>query len=159
MRLTSVIRAGLEFLGRSEEEVRGRPFYELLVPEDARPLRLLVVNDEPLVLELLPALLLGHQVDTAQGGGEGLQALERQTCDAVITDWVMPLTSGLEVVAAARRVPGAAVVLMTGWQQRGTAPDQLQGVDTVFPKPFERADVERLLGQIWQQLSRRQGPA
>jgi PAS domain S-box-containing protein len=38
MRLTSVNRAGLEFLGRAEAEVQGRPFYELLVPEDARRL-------------------------------------------------------------------------------------------------------------------------
>jgi len=128
------------------------------VPEEGRPLRLLVVDDEPLVLELLPALLEGHQVDTAQGGEEGLEALERQSYDAVITDWVMPHTSGLEIVAAARRRPGMVVVLMTGWQQRGTAADPLQGVDIVFPKPFERADVERLLGQIWQQLSRRQAP-
>lgn len=128
-------------------------------PAQGRPLHLLVVDDEPLVLELLPALFVGHQVDTACGGEEGLQALERQTYDAVITDWVMPLTSGLEVVAAARRAPGTVVVLMTGWQYRGIAADQLQGVDIVFPKPFERADIERLLGQIWQQLNRRQAPA
>ncbi|MSR84680.1 MAG: PAS domain S-box protein [Candidatus Latescibacteria bacterium] len=39
MRLTSVNRAGLEFLGRAEEEVRGRPFYDLLIPEDAQRLQ------------------------------------------------------------------------------------------------------------------------
>ncbi|MBI2502124.1 MAG: PAS domain S-box protein [Candidatus Latescibacteria bacterium] len=123
------------------------------------PLRLLVVDDEPLVLELLPALLEGHQVDTACGGQEGLQALERQTYDAVITDWVMPEISGLEVVAAACRAPGTVVVMMTGWQYRDTAAEQIQGVDIVFPKPFERAEVERLVGQIWQRLNRRQARA
>ncbi|MCC7265137.1 MAG: PAS domain S-box protein [Candidatus Latescibacteria bacterium] len=132
---------------------------EEAAPVPARPLRLLVVDDEPLVLELLPALLQGHQVDTACGGEEGLQALERQTYDAVITDWVMPQTSGLEIIAAARRAPGTVVVLMTGWQQRGTTTDPLQGVDLVLPKPFERVDVERLLQQIWQELNRRQPPA
>ncbi len=132
---------------------------EETTPVLSRPLRLLVVDDEPLVLELLVALLQGHQVDTAYGGEEGLQALAQQSYDAVITDWVMPVISGLEIIAAARRVPGTVVVLMTGWQQRGMAADQLQGVDIVFPKPFEGADVQRLLGQVWQELNRRQTPA
>jgi PAS domain S-box-containing protein len=129
------------------------------MPLQGRPLRLLVVDDEPLVLELLPALMAGHQVDTAQGGEEGLRALARQTYDAVITDWVMPETSGLEIVAAARRAPGTVVVLMTGWQLKSTAADQLQGVDIVFPKPFERPEVERLLGQVWRELNHRQAVA
>lgn len=121
------------------------------------PLEILVVDDEPLVLELLPPLLAGHRVDTAYGGHEGLKALADRAYDAIITDWVMPEISGLEIAEATRqRLPGAVVVLMTGWQLKGAAAERPPSVDLIFPKPFERGDVERLLRRVSRLVRQRQ---
>jgi len=117
-------------------------------------LRILVVDDEPRVLELLPPILAGHTVDTAAHGGEGLRRLAETDYDLVLTDWVMAEASGLEVAAEARsRNPNTVIVLMTGWDPGGGTRDQL-AVDLRLTKPFEREDVERVLGEavaLWEQ--------
>jgi len=74
--------------------------------------------------------------------------------DLVLTDWVMAEASGLEVDAEARsRNANTVIVLMTGWDPGGGTHDQL-AVDLRLTKPFEREDVERVLGEaatLWQQ--------
>ncbi|MDA0337520.1 MAG: ATP-binding protein [bacterium] len=117
-------------------------------------LRILVVDDEPRILELLPPILAGHTVDTAAHGGEGLRRLAEAEYDIVLSDWVMAEASGLEVAAEARsRNPNTVTVLMTGWDPGGGARQQ-QAVDLRLAKPFEREDVERVLHEavaLWQQ--------
>ena len=124
-------------------------------------LRILVVDDEPRVLELLPPILAGHTVDTAAHGGEGLRRLAETDYDLVLTDWVMAEASGLEVAAEARsRNPNTVIVLMTGWDPGGGTRDQL-AVDLRLTKPFEREDVERVLGEavaLWQQRGGKSQP-
>jgi PAS domain S-box-containing protein len=64
-----------------------------------RPLRLLVVDDEPVILDLLVDALSGdrHEVDTAAGGAEALRKLERSTYDLVLLDLKMPDVDGRQV--------------------------------------------------------------
>lgn len=120
---------------------------------DVPSLRVLVVDDEPRVLELVPPVLSGHVVDTAIHGGEGLRCLAEAQYDIVLTDWVMAEASGLEVALEARsRNPHTVVVLMTGWDPGTGASDQ-QAVDLRLAKPFEREDVERVMAEaiaLWQ---------
>ena len=120
----------------------------------ATSLRILVVDDETRVLELVPPMLVGHRVDTAAHGGEGLARLAQADYDIVLSDWVMAEASGLEVAAEAKaRNPDTVVVLMTGWDPGGTDSEH-DAVDLHLAKPFEREDVERILQQavaLWQQ--------
>jgi PAS domain S-box-containing protein len=112
-----------------------------------RGLRVLVVDDEPRVLELVPPLLADHVVDTAADGGQGLTRLAEADYDIVLSDWVMAEASGLEVAAEAKaRNADTVVVLMTGWDPGGAQTDQ-EAVDLRLPKPFEREDVERVLAE------------
>ena len=90
----------------------------------ATGLRILVVDDEPRVLELVPPILAGHTVVTAAHGGEGLARLAEADYDIVLSDWVMAEASGLEVAAEAKaRNPDTVTVLMTGWDPGGAHSD------------------------------------
>src|SRR6185295_15961818 len=63
-----------------------------------RPLRLLVVDDEPIILDLLVDALAGrHSVDTAGGGAEALRKLEQRSYDVVLLDLKMPGVDGRQV--------------------------------------------------------------
>jgi PAS domain S-box-containing protein len=72
------------------------------LPSAARPLRVLAVDDEPVILDLLVDVLSGarHSVDTAAGGQEALRKLERGRYDLVLLDLKMPDIDGRRVFEA-----------------------------------------------------------
>ncbi|MEK7206045.1 MAG: response regulator, partial [candidate division NC10 bacterium] len=76
------------------------------------PLRILVVDDEPTVLEALEALLTreGHQVVCAQDGEEALQRAAEERPDIILLDLHLPGLSGFEVVNRLRQTAGLAQV-------------------------------------------------
>jgi PAS domain S-box-containing protein len=110
------------------------------------PLRILAVEDEPEVLDVIRAMLVatGHTVVTAASGREALALFEREPVDLVVTDLGMPGMTGLalaEEIKSRRPVP---VVLLTGWA------DELDDahrrfVDVLLAKPVTR---ERLLSGL-----------
>jgi signal transduction histidine kinase/DNA-binding response OmpR family regulator len=77
-----------------------------------RPLRILVVDDEPAVLEALEALLTreGHKVVRAQNGEEALQRAAEERPDIILLDLHLPGLSGFEVVNRLRQTAGLARV-------------------------------------------------
>ncbi len=110
------------------------------------PLRILAVDDEPEVLDLLRAMLThaGHRVLGAASGREALGLLERQEVDLVITDLGMPGMTGLAVAGEVKRRRPVPVVLLTGWADE-LDPDTVSAAEVVLAKPFSR---ERLFDAI-----------
>ena len=103
------------------------------------PLRILAVEDEPEVLDLVRAMLThaGHSVVGAASGREALTLFANNGVDLVITDLGMSGMTGLalaEQLKAQRRVP---VVLMTGWAE-DLDDASTSTVDVVLAKPFTR---------------------
>jgi signal transduction histidine kinase/ActR/RegA family two-component response regulator len=138
-----------------------------LVPEERRTadhqtgraqgLRLLLVDDDILVLRSLSAILEadGHTVTTANGGQSGIDALkvasERgEVFSAVITDLGMPHVDGRKVAATVKAVaPETRVVLLTGWGQSFSSPQSVsEHVDSVLSKPPRLADIRAALAQL-----------
>jgi signal transduction histidine kinase/CheY-like chemotaxis protein len=123
-------------------------------PRAARPLRLLCIDDEPLVREYLTDSLthLNHKVETAEGGREGLEMFrtanqQNQPYDVVITDLGMPEIDGAQVAIGVKaESPQTPVVLLTGWgnimKEDGSIPPQ---VDAVLSKPPRLKDLNELL--------------
>ncbi len=113
------------------------------------PQRVLVVDDEPSVLNVLVDLLtaMGHEVTPALGGPAGLEALTRQRFDVVFSDLGMPEVNGWDLASSAKRMhPRCAVILVTGWGfQLEEDAAVSRGVDRVLPKPFSWEDVEGAL--------------
>ncbi|AWK87491.1 hybrid sensor histidine kinase/response regulator [Azospirillum thermophilum] len=109
-------------------------------PAAARPVRVLVVEDNALVLMAIVEGLEqeGFTVETAEHGAAALQILERdQTFDMVVSDVVMPYgVSGIDLVRRIReRWPRIPVLLASGYSPESLA---TMGADTaaVLAKPF-----------------------
>ena len=78
----------------------------------------LAVDDEPNIVSALRRTLRsrGFTVHTALGGAEGLQVLESQSVDAIISDMRMPEMTGAQFLQAARlKMPEAVRILLTGY--------------------------------------------
>jgi CheY-like chemotaxis protein len=110
----------------------------------AQPLRILIVDDDPLLIKSLRDTLAsdGHHVTTADGGQAGIDAFvaaqeRREPFAVVITDLGMPFVDGRKVAAAVKSAsPSTPVILLTGWGQRLIAEDEIPAhVDRVLNKP------------------------
>ncbi|MDB5709768.1 MAG: hybrid sensor histidine kinase/response regulator [Sphingomonas bacterium] len=111
-----------------------------------RPLRLLLVDDDPAVLSstLFVLELNGHAITAADGGKAGIDALHAahqagDPFDVVITDLGMPFVDGNQVALTAKELfPETPVILLTGWGRRMATGDKAPAhVDFVLPKPLE----------------------
>jgi PAS domain S-box-containing protein len=137
--------------------------------ERVPPLRVLLVDDDPLVLEACKSVLEkdGHTVVTAEGGAAGIDAF-RQACasaqrfDLVVTDLGMPHVDGRQVAAAVKAVePSRPVIMLTGWGHRLRAEDEIpEFVDRVLGKPPKLQDLRSALIELTSEgaVERRRGP-
>ena len=101
------------------------------------PGRVLVVDDEPHVRELLREVLitLGNEVLTASNGAQALETVQTFRPDVILVDMVMPGLSGTQVLDALRRAGVAVpVVLISGHEVALTAQ---VGFFAVLHKPFD----------------------
>jgi signal transduction histidine kinase/ActR/RegA family two-component response regulator len=119
-----------------------------------RRLRLLVVDDDPLLLKSLRDILEsdGHVVVTANDGNAGIEAFRAakgagESFAAVITDLGMPYVDGRRVAAAIKAAsPSTPVILLTGWGQRLVSEDDIPAhVDRVLSKPPKLREIREAL--------------
>jgi len=107
---------------------------------EKRQLSILVVEDEPLVREVISVYLNidKHQVETAVNGLEGLEKFRAGIFDLVLTDRAMPQMNGDQLAAAIKKInPTKPVILLTGFGDLMLgAGEQPDGVDLVLSKPF-----------------------
>ena len=79
--------------------------------------RILFIDDEPSIIEVLRKILQfeGYDVATATNGEEGLELFRQTPCDLVITDMVMPAKDGLQTILDLRKEkPDLPVIAMSG---------------------------------------------
>lgn len=116
-------------------------------PGLASPSRILVVDDEPMIREVLEGLLraLGHQVEMARGGWEALDILTERPVDLLVTDIFMPDLSGKELILRAReRGFEGPIIVVTGFEAGHQAARKL-GVEAVLHKPMSMADFKEAI--------------
>jgi CheY-like chemotaxis protein len=111
-----------------------------------RRTRILVIDDDPAVRDVLASILAkaGHDVAHAGGGREGLELFQTTTFDLVFTDLGMPDMSGLEVAATVKeQSPTTAVVMITGWgMELDEEKLKQEGVDFLLCKHFDLVTVQ-----------------
>src|ERR1051325_9907491 len=104
----------------------------------------LLVDDEPALLELLEEFLAGqgYEVHLANGGDAGLRKIMEISPDAIVTDLVMPDVTGIEVLKTARlRHPDVSVMILTGFATLDSSIDAMdQGALGYMLKPVKRPE-------------------
>lgn len=117
-------------------------------------MKILVAEDEPLMLMAIEAKLKneGFEVTGVPDGREALKSLEENVPDLIITDILMPYTSGLELISIVKsnqnkKVP---IIVLSGLGQEDTVMEAFQlGADDFITKPFNPTElsvrVKRLL--------------
>jgi len=113
--------------------------------EDAEPVRVLVVDDEPNLIDLLSMALRyeGFQVRTAATGNSAVRLAREFRPDAVVLDVMLPDLDGLEVLRRLRgHTPDVPVLFLTA---RDAVEDRIAGLtaggDDYVTKPFSLEEV------------------
>ncbi len=120
---------------------------------DGTPIRVLVVDDEPSLAELLASVLRyeGWDIRTAGDGSSAVRAAREFQPDAVVLDVMLPDFSGLEVLRRVRaEQPHVCVLFLTA---RDAVEDRVAGItaggDDYVTKPFSLEEVlARLRGLL-----------
>ena len=109
----------------------------------------LVVDDEPAIVESLTKIFRreGMNVLAASDGNTGLDLLRKHRVGVLLTDLMMPQTSGMDLLRAAKTMaPETEVVLMTAYGTVETAVDAMrEGAYDFVTKPLKRAHVVRIV--------------
>jgi two-component system OmpR family response regulator len=158
-----------DMLDDTRDEAPGAPAFPPAVPSgtgpaalgrgagtqhaDGTPVRVLVVDDEPSLAELLSSVLRyeGWSVRTAGTGAEAVRAGQEFRPDAVVLDIMLPDFDGVEVMRRLRAdLPGVCVLFLTA---RDAVEDRVAGLtaggDDYVTKPFSLEEVlARLRGLL-----------
>ena len=116
------------------------------------PARLLVVDDEDFVRDLLREILEGEncEVCVAESGSEALSLFREKEFDGVFTDVGMPGMSGWELAREIRQTnKKIPIAVITGWGEAvGSHEQKAAGVDWVIAKPFTADRIAELVRHI-----------
>ena len=112
-------------------------------------MRILVVDDEPAILQLCLKVLgrVGHEVDGAADGESALTKLAAGAVDLLVVDYKMPGINGFEVIRRARALNGSMrIVLITGHGTREVVGEAIDGgVNGILVKPFTTDELTQTI--------------
>jgi len=123
-----------------------------------RAVRVLVVNDDPDIVESIAMVLrlYGHEVAVALGGAAALQTAQAKQPDAVLLDISMPAVEGFQVARKLRAMFRDKPLLLIAITAQGSEEDrrnrQEAGFDLHLVKPADPLEVENLLRKLGQRL-------
>jgi len=129
------------------------------INDGERLVRVLVVDDEPLIVQMLSIALSYEkfEVSVARTGMEAIQQAARIKPDLVILDIMLPQLDGIEVCRRLRATGDVGILMLTA---RGADQDQVAGLDSgaddYLVKPFS---FDELLARVRALLRRRQAAA
>lgn len=132
-----------------------QPMHSLLPPTDTSIPRILIVDDNPDLRSYVSGILReqGYQTWMARNGAEGYQMAQTLRPYLIVTDLMMPLVSGLDLIRMIREdedLKGIPIVLLTAKVDEDTRIEGAErGADAYLSKPFNDrellAEVRNLL--------------
>ncbi len=111
------------------------------------PRRILIVEDEPHIVESLTFLLTreGFEVSSKSNGEDAFTALQDGAPDVLVLDVMLPGMNGFDLLRLARALPGLGslpVLMLTAkGQRRDREIAEAAGADMFINKPFSNAEV------------------
>ena len=108
-------------------------------------MKILVAEDDPVSVKILQLTLehYGHEVITTASGQEAWEAFDREPVRTIVSDWMMPGMSGLELCKKVRQRPKTDYTYFILLTANTTGRENLReamdaGIDDFLPKPLDR---------------------
>lgn len=114
----------------------------------------LIVDDSRVIRKIGRKIAagLGYNVIEAENGEEALARCKLSMPDLILTDWQMPIMSGIEFVAQLRAIPTSKAPKVVFCTSKGSAKDVHDGIragaDDYIVKPFDEAALKAKLEQL-----------
>ncbi|NQT63946.1 MAG: response regulator [Candidatus Marinimicrobia bacterium] len=118
------------------------------MPNDNRKPKVLVIDDDESICQLIIDLLENEEVDvtSAIDGLRGMRLFRQNPADLVITDIVMPGMEGLEIIRDLKKnYPDTEIIVISGASGEYIDHAKVFGARHIFVKPF---DVKTLLSTV-----------
>jgi two-component system response regulator RegX3 len=129
----------------------------MTIPRPPRPLRILVVDDDPAMVGAITALVgtEGHQVITAYDGLTAVKRYREELPDLVLLDLAMPGPDGFSVAGQIRSQGDAPIVVVSGESSEEAKVRALGiGADDYLVKPFGRAELLARIAAVMRRADR-----
>lgn len=140
------------FLPRAEERAREGTVEQSRAPKGRG--RILLVDDEPLVVEMVSQILesLGYEVTTANNGAEALDIFKDKPSrfDLVLTDQTMPEITGIDLAGKMlKRRKDIPIILFTGYSET-VSPEKAKaaGIREFVMKPITKQEIAETVRQV-----------
>jgi two-component system response regulator VicR len=108
-------------------------------------MKILIAEDDPLMMAVIKQQLSneGYTLSINTDGREALEALESFMPDLIITDILMPFTSGLDLISVVRSSGSKTPILvLSAMDQEATVLEALSlGANDFISKPFKPAEI------------------
>lgn len=120
----------------------------------AERLRVLVVDDEPAIVQMVAQRLEheGFDVVTATDGSQALAVAKTEAPDLILLDLMLPTLNGYDVCAVLKRDPETQRIPVVMFTARTQAADERAGfecgADAYVRKPFDTAKLLQLIGAL-----------
>jgi len=122
-----------------------------------RPLRILVVDDDPAMVGAITALVgtEGHQVITAYDGLTAVKRFREEHPDLVLLDLAMPGPDGFSVAGQMRAIGQAPILIVSGESGEAAKVRALRiGADDYLTKPFGKAELLARIAAVMRRVDR-----
>lgn len=116
-----------------------------------KPMRILVVEDEPFLCEMTADYLSadGHSVERATDGRDALEKFHAGQFDLVITDRSMPQMSGDQLTATIKQTSQTTpVIMLTGFGNEEDSTKTPDAPDLILSKPITRASLQEAVAHV-----------
>jgi DNA-binding response OmpR family regulator len=141
----------------SKETVRPEATFEPEQDITAECLRILIVDDEQKICDLLCEYFLedGHNVKSVNSGAMAIKLLQTENFDLVLSDLVMPEVSGYDIVKAIRALEKKPKVgLITGWgNPYKTEKEEVLKADFIVKKPINFSELTFCINNVLSKYS------
>lgn len=110
---------------------------------------ILCVDDEPAALALKKSILehAGHVVATSSSANEAIRLLQKETFDAVVTDWNLGEENGRQILLAAKTGVQVPVVVVSGYCTEAFRAAEPQA-DIYLEKPVDATELVAIISAL-----------
>lgn len=120
-----------------------------LLPEKKDNIRIVVVDDEPAMREVMALILRDYDVVEASNGYEAIKRCKERTPDIILMDIMMPRMNGIEATKTIlREHPDVKIVAITAYATHKGKEMLDAGAIEILEKPFGRKKLEDIIKRL-----------